>query len=207
MKLSRKQRFSKPATIKINPAQVNHFHRIENRQRLPLSQSKQNQHRQIAFHSNNWQTKRFDSQISSIKGNQAKQPNTTPQKNWWIHLWSGLVLDRTGKHKQAIRQAIWLYLYLLLVANRESGRLYRRLSTIAAETGFNPRSIQRWLQTLREKGYIETHSTGRYLEISITKWKPISKRFKAKSQSNKAQTNSSSTNNFQSHNERFKSVH
>ncbi|MEJ7860908.1 MAG: helix-turn-helix domain-containing protein [Pyrinomonadaceae bacterium] len=77
-----------------------------------------------------------------------------------------------------MKQAIWLYLYLLTVANRKNGQLFRRLKTIAAETSFHPRSIERWLKCLREKGYIETYSTGRFLQISITKWKPISKKDK-----------------------------
>lgn len=190
MKLSRKQRFSKHAIIKRNPAQINHFHQKKNQLTLAPSPSDFNQRRQIDFYKNTRQAKRFDSQTFSPESNQVIKPNPTLPKNWWIHLWSGLILDKQAKHKQAIRQAVWLYLYLLLVASRESGRLYRRLSTIAAETGFNPRSIQRWLQTLREKGYIETHSTGRYLEIAITKWKPISKRSRAKSQLTKEQTNS-----------------
>jgi len=203
MKLSRKQRFSKPLIIKRNSAQTDYFHQKESQIKpLPL-QSNPNQERLFNFYANNRQAKRFDSQISSSKGNQLKPSDATSQKNWWIHLWSGLVLDRQAKHKQAISQAIWLYLYFLLVANRESGKLYRRLSTIAAETGFNPRSIQRWLHTLREKGYIETRSTGRFLKISITKWKPISRRKNVKYQSGDKQTGSIHPNNSQSHNEKF----
>ena len=94
-------------------------------------------------------------------------------KNWWIHVWQGLVMDKTAKHQKAMRQAVWLYLYFLIAANWKTGVLYRRLLTIVAETGFHERSISRWLKLLREKGYIETHSTGRTLQILISKWKPI----------------------------------
>jgi len=195
MKLSRKKRFSKPSVIKQKPAQANYFHRKENHLKPLLLQPKINLKRVSDFYSNSRQNKRLSSRILLPKSNRSKQIVASQQKKWWIHLWSGLVLDNEAKHKQAIRQAIWLYLYFLLVANRESGVIYRKLSTIARETGFNPRSIQRWLQTLREKGYIKTSSTGRYLEISITKWKSISKRNKAKYQSNNEQTGANYSNN------------
>lgn len=100
------------------------------------------------------------------------------KKNWWIHLWSGLVIDESAKHQKAMRQAIWLYLFLLLVANRRNGMLFRRISTIEKETGFNRRSIGRWLKVLRENDYIKTYSTGRFLQIAIQKWKPIINRQK-----------------------------
>lgn len=178
MKSSQKKRFSKPYVIKRNRARADYVHRKVSRIEPSLLQPDPNQKRVFSFYSKNRQEKRFDSQASSPKNNELKQSSTPQQKKWWIHLWSGLVLDREAKHKRAIRQAIWLYLYFLLVANRESGILNRKLSTIARETGFNARTIQRWLQTLREKGYVKTNSTGRYLEVSITKWKPISKRKK-----------------------------
>lgn len=186
MKFSRKQRLSKPPVIKRNPAQVNRFHRKENQTKLSLEDYKLNRRKPFGF-SDNQQVKKFDFQASPPDNNQLKPSEATPPKNWWIHLWSGLVLEQEGKHKRAIRQAIWLYLYLLLVASRETGRLYRRLSTITLETGFNPRSIQRWLKRLRDKGYIETVSNGRFLTISITKWKPISRRAKANPQSSSEQ--------------------
>jgi hypothetical protein len=40
--------------------------------------------------------------------------------------------------------------------------------------GLNPRTIERWLRTLRKRGYIRTISNGRTLNISITKWRPVS---------------------------------
>ena len=103
---------------------------------------------------------------------QDKPQNMT--NGWWVHLWNGLVRDPAGKHHNRIRQAIWLYLYLLGAANWKTGILFRRIATIAAETGFTTRSITRWLGRLRKHGYVETTSTGRALTISIKKWRPIS---------------------------------
>ena len=102
-----------------------------------------------------------------------------PTKNfqeWWVHVWSGLVRDPTAKHYRVMKRAIWLYLYLLVVANRRDGTLFRRVETIEAETGFKSRSIHRWLSVLRLNGYIKTTSSGRSLNISITKWRSISKK-------------------------------
>ncbi len=67
--------------------------------------------------------------------------------------------------------AVWLYLYLLVSANRTDGVVLRRQETIALQTGFSERSVARWLQELRDKGYITSTSTGRSLRIQITKWR------------------------------------
>ncbi len=187
MNLYRKRSFFKPPLIKRTYALVNRFHRKKNRIRTRLSQ--QNPVRESNTFANSKQIEKLDSHYPDLKSDQLQQSDMSSQKNWWSPVWSGLVIDKEAKHKKAIKQAIWLYLYLLTVANRKNGRLFRRLKTIALETGFQPRSIERWLKRLREKKYIETYSTGRYLQISITKWKPISKKDK-KYQSSASQLNS-----------------
>ena len=96
--------------------------------------------------------------------------------NWWVHIWGGLVRDVRGKHRKAMGQAIWLYLYLLLGANWKNGTAIRKISTMASQMGSNERTIYRWLRILRKSGYIETRSTGRALKILITKWRPIHRR-------------------------------
>ena len=96
--------------------------------------------------------------------------------NWWTPLWRGLVVDPTAKHYKAMGSAIWLYLYLLVYANRSTGRLFRRNATIAKDMGLSSRTVSRWLNTLKAGAYIEIRHTGRSLQISITKWKPIKKR-------------------------------
>ena len=93
--------------------------------------------------------------------------------NWWIHLWAGLARDPTAKHYKTMGNTVWLYLYLLISANRNDGTVLRRLETIAEQTGYPERTVARWLQELREKGYITSTSNGRSLRILITKWRPI----------------------------------
>jgi hypothetical protein len=98
-----------------------------------------------------------------------------PKANWWTPLWRGLLVEPSAKHYKAMRSAIWLYLYLLVFANRSTGKLFRKIATIANDTGLSSRTISRWLKNLKSGGYIEIYQTGRSLQISITKWKPIKK--------------------------------
>lgn len=99
-----------------------------------------------------------------------------PKNNWWTPLWNGLLLEANAKHYKAMGRSLWLYLYLLTFANRSTGKLFRRLPTIAKDTGIGIRTIRRWLEQLKQSGYLNTRQTGRSLEIEITKWKPINKR-------------------------------
>jgi len=97
------------------------------------------------------------------------------KSNWGTPLWRGLPVDSTAKHFKAMGSALWLYLYLLTFANRTTGNLFRRISTIAGDMGLSTRTISRWLKILKDGNYIEVRQTGRSLQISITKWKPIKK--------------------------------
>jgi DNA-binding transcriptional ArsR family regulator len=98
------------------------------------------------------------------------------QSNWWTPLWRGLAVEPSAKHFKAMGSAVWLYLYLLVFANRATGNLFRRISTIAGDMGMSSRTVSRWLSRLKDAHYIKIHQTGRSLQISITKWKPIKKR-------------------------------
>jgi hypothetical protein len=93
--------------------------------------------------------------------------------DWWGPVWRGLVVDPSGKHFKAIRNALWVYVYLVIHAERATGMLRRKVSTIARDTGINARVIQYGLERLRRGGYITTKNTGRYLEFKIEKWKPL----------------------------------
>ena len=93
-------------------------------------------------------------------------------KEWWIPLWIGIL---SAKHYQTMRSSLWLYLYFLLYAKRNSGTLFRKISTIAKDMGLNQRTISRWLKILKQNEYIETKLNGHSLEIKITKWKTTKK--------------------------------
>jgi hypothetical protein len=113
------------------------------------------------------QVTRSNSQVELI----ARPPSAEPR--WWGAVWRGLVVDPAAKHYRAMRSALWVYVYLVVHADRRTGTLRRKLGTIARETGISPRVIQYGISKLRRGGYITTKNTGRFLEIGITKWKPL----------------------------------
>jgi len=93
------------------------------------------------------------------------------QRTWWAPVWRGLVVDADGKHYRQMKNAVWLFLHLVLHADRRSGRLKRKCRTIAKEMGIPEKTVHRWLKTLKDQGYIETKNNGRCLEIGIKLWK------------------------------------
>ena len=95
-------------------------------------------------------------------------------KHWWAPLWRGLVVDPTAKHQWAMRSALWIYLYLLVHADRRTGVLKRKLRTIADDMGIKRSVVQYGMSKLRRGGYLATRNSGRSLEITIAKWKPLS---------------------------------
>ena len=107
--------------------------------------------------------------------NSASKTNHKSKEKWWAAVWNGLPVEPSAKHYKAMKNAVWLYLYLLIYANRSTGKLFRRIATIAKDTGLTPRTISRWLNALKKGNYVEVKQTGRALQISITKWKSIKK--------------------------------
>lgn len=95
------------------------------------------------------------------------------KKSWWAPIWNGLIMDQKARHYSEIRSALWLFLYLVLNADRRTGRLLRKIGTMALDMGISRDTILSWLQRLKQGGYIETRSTGRFLFIQIGKWKAI----------------------------------
>ncbi len=98
---------------------------------------------------------------------------TAPEKTWWAPLWRGLVVDPAGKHARGLKDSVWLLLYLILHADRRTGRLRCRLSIIVRDMGRPRRTIQRWMRRLRAQAYIEVRRTGRAPEIGILRWRPV----------------------------------
>jgi hypothetical protein len=98
------------------------------------------------------------------------------QRGWWAPVWRGLPVEPTGKHYRRMHCSLWLYLYLVIHANRKTGTLHRVVGTIASDMGISSRTIRLWLSRLKKHLYIETNPTGRALKISITKWKAVRKK-------------------------------
>jgi transposase-like protein len=82
------------------------------------------------------------------------------------------------RHYERMGAAIWLYGWLVLRQTHQQGSLgwvlggapvsYRE---IEEETGFNPRTLERWMRTLRRQGYVETESAPGGIVVRITKAK------------------------------------
>lgn len=92
---------------------------------------------------------------------------------WWGPIWRGLAVEPAGKHYRAMRTSLWLYIYLVIHADRHTGKLTRLLPTIARDMGVASRTIRQWLAVLKRHGYIVTEPTGRALKLTIAKWKPL----------------------------------
>lgn len=86
------------------------------------------------------------------------------------------MVDPEAKHYRRMRSALWLFVYLVLHADRQSGLLKRKLKTISLDMGIGERTIRGWLMLLRRSGYIETRSNGRCLIINVTKWKAFARK-------------------------------
>lgn len=99
--------------------------------------------------------------------------NSQPEKQWWAPVWKGLVMDREAKHCRQMKSALWLYLYLLLNANRRTGALVRKIQTISDDMGVPRDTALRWLNVLRTQGYVRTINTGHSLTIQVERWKPL----------------------------------
>jgi hypothetical protein len=94
-------------------------------------------------------------------------------RSWWAPIWRGLVVDPEAKHYRRMGVAIWLYLYLVIHADRATGRLPLKLATVARQTAIPRRSLERWLWCLREKDYVRVEHTGRRISGVILRWKSI----------------------------------
>jgi DNA replication protein DnaD len=96
-------------------------------------------------------------------------------KTWWAGIWRGLVVDSKAKHYKAMRSALWLLVYFIIHADRRTGRLFRKLETIARDMGVKPRTIRYWLATLCGRGYVKIESAkgSSTISIQIQKWRPL----------------------------------
>lgn len=99
--------------------------------------------------------------------------------NRTVPLRQGLVADAEGKHYRRMRQAIWLYLYLLLAVNHGTGKRLLSPAAIAREMGVSEPTVRSWLGHLRKAGYLTTERQGSLVRVGITKWKETIQRTEA----------------------------
>ncbi len=83
-----------------------------------------------------------------------------------------------ARHYERMGAAIWLYGWLVLRQTHQQGDIgwvlggapisYRE---IEEETGFNVRTLERWMRSLRQHGYIQTQAAPAGIIVRITKAK------------------------------------
>jgi hypothetical protein len=83
-----------------------------------------------------------------------------------------------ARHHQRMGAAIWLYGWLVLRQTHQSGSIGWVLGgspisyhEIEEETGFNSRTLERWMHTLRQHGYVETDAAPGGVIVRIIKAK------------------------------------
>jgi DNA-binding transcriptional ArsR family regulator len=83
----------------------------------------------------------------------------------------GLVADPEAKHVHRMRQAVRLYLNLLLAANPETGKRLLSPALIAREMGLREETIRSWLGHLRGGGYVTLERQGDLVLVTVNKWR------------------------------------
>lgn len=83
-----------------------------------------------------------------------------------------------ARHYERMGSAVWLYAWLVLRQTHQIGTTGWvlggapiRYEEIKEETGFNARTLERWMRILRRHGYIETQSVPGGIVVRITKAK------------------------------------
>lgn len=83
---------------------------------------------------------------------------------------TGLVADPGARHLRAMKQAVWLYLFLLAAVGAGGERLVNP-TDVAVAMGLSEATVRTWLGQLRKAGYLVLAREGRYVWVKITGWK------------------------------------
>jgi len=95
---------------------------------------------------------------------------------WFARIREGLFKDPSGKHRKKMGEAIWLYGYLHICVDLETGQTVRKYKTISNETGIPESSVKKMMLKLKRAEYIKTTRLGQGLVVQITKWEPVKKK-------------------------------
>jgi hypothetical protein len=90
-------------------------------------------------------------------------------KKNWIFIKRGLSED--PKHRQAMGDAVWLFMHICDAADWEKGIVYDwRDKEIAVDMSLCPRTVRDWRQRLQKSGYIRCEQHQHSLDIVIHNW-------------------------------------
>ena len=88
-------------------------------------------------------------------------------------LFKELIADPDGNHYRHLRNAIWLYLYLIAFANPKSGKLVSSLSEIATAMGQSIETISSWLGHLKKWHYVSVVKHGNSMNFRVNRWRDL----------------------------------
>ena len=97
---------------------------------------------------------------------------TGEHASWWAPVWRCLVEDPEGKHVKRLDGAVWLFLYFILHAKRDTGMVWVKTETAARAMGVSRRTIQRWRQTLLRHDYVMPIGN-KGVQFVIPKWRTL----------------------------------
>lgn len=90
-------------------------------------------------------------------------------KKYWISVKCGL--SRDPKHRQAMGEAVWLFMHMLDTADWETGIVHDwRDKDVAAEMGMSERTVRDWRMRLVNGGYIKTAQRQYSMDVTIHNW-------------------------------------
>jgi len=92
---------------------------------------------------------------------------------WYFPVYEGLF---RGKHVDVMGSAIWLYGWLIARAHvaQNDGRVRYNHLTAAMDLNVSERTVRRWFDRLRERGYIQIRARRQHdLELLVTNWRPV----------------------------------
>lgn len=81
---------------------------------------------------------------------------------------TALVADPQGRHRQAMRHTLWLYLYLLAAVRSDGERLVDP-AEIGRHMGLAEATVRTWLGQLRKAGYVLLTREGPHLWVKLTR--------------------------------------
>ena len=84
-----------------------------------------------------------------------------------------IVADATGRNRRRMRQAVWLYFYLIVFANARSGKLISRIPDIAAALGVSENTVNSWLGHLKKWHYVSVVKMGNGLHFRVNRWQEV----------------------------------
>ena len=106
-----------------------------------------------------------------INPNPMSTPNS--QQNLFAPVLRGLVVDENARHFRRMKNAIWLFLYLIVNVNKRTGKLDSKIAIISAETGIKEEILRNWLGHLKKHNYVSTQRQKDSLIITISKWRTV----------------------------------